>query len=412
MTTKVKRAKAFRDRVREIREVRIGDLVSNPENFRTHPPEQRAAFRGMLADVGFASVPLVRELPDGTLRLIDGHLRRDEAPEQRVKVAILDVDDDEERRLLATTDPLAAMAGADLEKAEALIAATAEADRERIAAILRTVVPDLEPLAEPPPVVDPNVIPELPPGEPRTKRGDVWVMGPHRLLCGDAFDAADRGRLLESRPVDAVLTDPPYAIYGSASGISSSIADDKMVRPFFEQLFRAIFASVRPFAHVYVHCDWRSYPSLWEGAKVAGLSPKNCLVWDKSGAGLGNNWANTYELVAFFSRLPPQRAMKEHHKGQQRPVLRSNVLRYNRVVGPDREHNAAKPVALLEEIAAAATDPGQVILDLFGGSGSTLIACEKLGRVARVMEVEPAWCDTIVARFERFTGKKAERAKS
>lgn len=265
------------------------------------------------------------------------------------------------------------------------------------------------PPSDPPvPLADPDAIPEQSP-EPITQPGDLWQLGPHRLLCADTFTPEHVDQLLAGELCAMVLTDPPYAIYGSATGIGSDIADDKMVRPFFEAAARVCWRVVHEFGHVYVHCDWRSYPALWDAAKRAKLSPKNALVWDKGGAGLGSNYANTYELVAFFSKLPPPTAMTSSAKRGQRSVFASNVLRYNRPMGKERHHNAAKPVAMLEQIIRLSSDPGDRVFDGFAGSGSTIVAAHLAGRVASAMEVEPSACDVIVRRFEAVTGIAPQR---
>lgn len=245
--------------------------------------------------------------------------------------------------------------------------------------------------------------PELP-QTPITEPGDVWEVGPHRVMCGDSFSAEARARLLEGVTVGLVITDPPFAIYGSSSGISANIADDRMVRPFFHGLCRALAESVPVFCHVYIHCDWRSYSTLWESSRDSGLAPKNCLVWDKGASGLGSMWANTHEFVAFFVREPETKAMTSGAPSGHRQVHHSNVLRYDRPRGDDREHNAAKPVPMLAEICELASDPGAVVLDLFGGSGSTLIAAARTERRGFTMEEKPGWCDVILARAQRATG--------
>lgn len=247
------------------------------------------------------------------------------------------------------------------------------------------------------------------PSEPITKRGDLWLLGDHRLLCGDSFNVDDRRVLLRGEKIDLVLMDPPYAIYGSSTGIGADIADDKMVRPFFETLFRFVFASVREFAHVYICCDWRSWAAIWESAKAAQLSPKNCIIWDKGSSGLGSNYANTYEMIGYFARLPPATAMKSTTRRGQRTVHAPNVARYNRVSGAEREHNAAKPRALMEWLIGNSSDPGELVVDFFGGSGTTLCAAEQAKRRCYMMEMEPRFCDVIVARWERLTGRRAKR---
>lgn len=247
------------------------------------------------------------------------------------------------------------------------------------------------------------------PSEPITKRGDLWILGSHRLICGDCFSIDIRRQLFGDTAADMVLTDPPFAIYGSSTGIGADIADDRMVRPFFEQLCKTIAASVREFAHVYMCCDWRTWPSIWEGARSAKLSPKNCIVWDKMSTGLGSSYANTHEFVGFFAKLPPPTSMKSTTKRGQRVVLQPNLTRHPRVSGAEREHNAAKPVAMCEWLIKNSSDAGETVVDFFGGSGTTMIAAERTGRRCLMTEVEPKWCDVIVARWERVTGKRGQR---
>lgn len=263
------------------------------------------------------------------------------------------------------------------------------------------------------PVEDPDdKIPSLS-NRPWVKRGELYELGEHRLLCGDSFDKGDRARLFGDRKgVHAVISDPPYAIYGSSTGIGADIADDKMIRPFFDQLLRILFDAIPLFAHVYLCCDWRTYPTIAAAGKVAELSAKNCLVWDKGGSGLGSNWANTYELIAYFAKIPPQKAMKSSNKiTGQRPVHRPNVLRFPRPSGDERQHNAAKPVGLMAELVTAATEPGQVIFEPFAGSGSTLMACEREGRRCLAMEIEPKFAQVVIERWQKKTGKEAKKVE-
>ena len=249
------------------------------------------------------------------------------------------------------------------------------------------------------------------PGEPVTQTGDVWTLGNHKILCGDSTKEADVDRLVGKKKAQMVLTDPPYAIYGSSTGIGSDIADDKMVRPFFEALFRMIVKRVPVFAHIYVNTDWRSWAAMLDASKRAGATVKNCIVWDKGSGGLGTNYLQCHEFIGFFIRMPPAKAMNTSERTGQRIVLgRDNVIRgVGRAKGDEREHNAAKPIALLTEFIQNGSDEGWTVLDLFGGSGSTMIACEKLNRKCLTMEIEPKWVDVMVNRWERITGKKAKR---
>jgi DNA modification methylase len=256
-----------------------------------------------------------------------------------------------------------------------------------------------------------------PPKEPKTKRGDVWVCGDHLLLCGDSLEAETEA-WIEKGTTACVLTDPPYAIYGSSSGVGSDVADDKMIRPFFAALGRRMRHALRLFGHGYVFCDWRSWDAVLAGMKASTLAAKNCIVWDKGDFGLGSMYRNCHEFVGFFVSQPERSSHYAKQATGQRMVTQPNVRRVNRTgqggfesehEPGQRFHNAAKPVQLLQWLLDNSTDEGDLVLDLFGGSGSTMLACERSKRRCRMVEVEPKWCDVIVARWEQLTVRKAER---
>lgn len=256
-----------------------------------------------------------------------------------------------------------------------------------------------------------EVAPPEPPERPITQPGDVWRLGPHRLMCGDSTKPEDVARLMGDERAAAIVTDPPYAIYGSSTGIASDITDDKMVRPFFRDVLEASTRVLRSFGHLYACCDWRSWSSWWEVAKGTGFAPKNMIVWDKGG-GLGGMYANAHELLFFASLRPMRRAMTQKIAGE-RNVAGSNVWRIGRAnlneTGGQREHNAQKPIALFAKAIEGSTDAGELVVDLFIGSGTAIAAAEQTGRVCYGMEVAPAYCDVAVARWEKLTGKKATR---
>ena len=363
-----------RIRIKEHVTMRAGDLLPNPLNWRLHPPPQVEALRAAFAEVGIVSEVLAVRTRRGVM-LIDGHARADLDPDQDMPVAILDLSPSEQRRVLGSYDVIGAMADRDDAKfREVVSGAAAEATTEDF----RRVLVSFQATEPGGPkrrrrALDPDEVPALP-ETPTTKPGDLWIMGPHRILCGDTTQAADVERLMGGEVADMVWTDPPYAIYGSSSGIGSDIADDKMVRPFFLEVLRASRDNVAMFGHIYIACDWRSWPSWWEMAKRAELAPKNLIVWDKGGSGLGSSYANTYELVGFFARLPKQTVMTSGFKTGQRQVHSSNVMRFDKVPGGQREHNAQKPVQLVTAQIELSSDPGQLVIDWFAGSGTTLIA--------------------------------------
>ncbi len=372
---------------------RLGDLVPWDKNPRILTDKQAADLDESLEEFGLVDALVVND--DGR-SMIGGHARRlrllaKHGPDHVVEVRVPD------RHLSpAKRDELGIRLNANTGEWnwEAL-------DADFPAAKLEAWGLELEAVANPPaiPHEDDPAAAEVP---RVTEPGDLWHLGRHRVLCGDSFVDKDLKRLTGGQLVDVVLTDPPYAIYGSSTGVASDIADDKMVRPFFEQLFRRALQVLPKFGHAYVHCDWRSWAAIWEGAKRAGITCKNCLVWDKGGSGLGSNYSNTYELIGFFAKLPKTGAMTSKAEAGQRAILSPNVLRHNRPRGEDRRVNAAKPVELLAELVRNSSDEGGRVLDLFTGSGSTLIAAERAGRVGLGMEVEPATVDIILDRWNRL----------
>src|SRR5262245_16178937 len=171
----------FKDRIRELRRVPASALRPNPKNWRTHPKAQREALQGVLAEIGYADALLARELEDGSLELIDGHLRAETTPDQEVPVLLLDVTEDEAAKLLATLDPLAAMAGASAEQYARLIADFGDTN-EAVAALLERTAraAGIDAAA----MIDEDEAPAVRP-DPVSRLGDLWLLGEHRLRCGD-----------------------------------------------------------------------------------------------------------------------------------------------------------------------------------------------------------------------------------
>lgn len=403
-----------------------------PYNPNEMTPTEREALRASILKHGLVENFVVQKFSTRfklNLVLIGGHQRLGEVRAIRaeeglhtpldVPCVVLDIDDDAAMQLnvalnkiggTTNKDKLAelfAMVAPSMNENDVLASGFTQAEIDNL---VRSTMP-------PPPPDDDDVIPE-PPRVPVTKLGDVWKLGDHLVVCGDSFEDSTRALGLRGQTVDLVVTDPPYAIYGSSTGIGADIADDRMVRPFFESLFRLVEQSVKPFGHVYVCCDWRSHAAIHESSRAArsggeyGLWPKNLIVWDK-GHGIGNMYAQTHEFVAFFARQPTPKAMKSNQKETgHRVVLKPNLFKHERAHGDDRQHNAAKPPQLFSWLIENSSDPGQRVADFFAGSGTTIIAAEKLGRKAICFEVDPRYCDVIVERWQRATGGKAERIKA
>jgi hypothetical protein len=207
----------IRDRIKELRRVRAKDLLPNPKNWRRHPKTQADALRGLLAEVGYADALLARELPDGKLMLIDGHLRAETTPDALVPVLVLDVTEEEADKILLTLDPLAAMAESDSERIKALLA-TVQTESDAVQELFKRTAGDrLWEVLHPQELKEAEVSPDRA-DELRAKwgtdLGQLWQIGPHRLSCGDCRDRAVVARLWTNGGphLRMIWTDPPYGV--------------------------------------------------------------------------------------------------------------------------------------------------------------------------------------------------------
>lgn len=273
-----------------------------------------------------------------------------------------------------------------------------------------------------------NVIPALP-GYPVTHRGDLWLLVRHRLLCGDARSREDLARLLGSEPVDLVFTDPPYnvRIDGHVGGLGAirhrefAMTSGEMTRAEFTRFLTETLSNAaavcRDGAIAFVCMDWRHMRELLDAGEAAFDELKNLCVWNKSNGGMGSFYRSKHELIFVFKKgeAPHTNSFGLGESGR----YRTNVWDYPGIssVGTGRMdelamHPTVKPAALVTDALKDCSRRGETVLDLFGGSGTTLIAAETCGRLARLLEYDPAYCDTIVARWERLTGKHATLAGS
>lgn len=273
-----------------------------------------------------------------------------------------------------------------------------------------------------------DVVPALP-AAPVSWRGDLWSLGRHRLLCGDARNRADYGLLLGDEPVDLVFTDPPYnvPIDGHVSGLGTlrhrefAMASGEMSREaftaFLTQTLSHATSVCRNGAIAFVCMDWRHMGELLEAGAAAFTELKNLCVWNKTNGGMGTFYRSKHELIFVF-KIGTAAHTNSFGLGDT-GRYRTNVWDYPGVSSMSahrREdltmHPTVKPTALVADAIRDCTKRGEIVLDCFGGSGTTLIAAETCGRRARLIEYDPIYCDTIVTRWERLTGKQAKLAKT
>jgi DNA modification methylase len=393
----------IRDRIRELRRVPASELRPNPKNWRLHPEAQAEALRGVLAEVGIADAVLARELADGSLMLIDGHLRAETLGDSTVPVLVLDVDEAEADKVLATLDPLAAMAEADAAKLDAILRDinTGSAAVQQLLADLAASAGLYEGGAAE--VVE-DEVPE-PPADPVTKPGDLWILGEHRVLCGDATRPGDVARVMAGELADAWLTDPPYNVaYVGGTKDALTIENDSMpdaeFRAFLRAAYQAAFAVLKPGGTFYIwHADSEGF-NFRGAAHDCGQRVRQCLIWVKDRLVLGRQdyqWKHEPCLYGWKDG-----AAHEWYSDRSQ----TTVLEFDRPT-VNSDHPTMKPVALIAYLLGNSTAPRGVVFDGFLGSGTTLVAAEQLGRKCRGLELSPGYCDVIVKRWETLTGKTA-----
>ena len=245
-----------------------------------------------------------------------------------------------------------------------------------------------------------------------TVLGDTWILGNHRLRCGDSTSITDVEALMDGEKADMVFTDPPYGV--SAVGGRTQTAKTKKIKRIKNDNLReeylvefiSIALSLLPLrnnASFYVCYDHKTQYEFTGVLRNLGWKQKNTIVWNKNVFGLGvKGYRPKYELIA-FGHLGDS---YDWHGGHDQ----ADVWDINRPTERIGNHPTPKPVKLVETAVTNSSKNDNLVIDPFGGSGSTLIACEKTGRKARLMELDPDYCDVIVTRWQNFTGKKAVHA--
>jgi DNA modification methylase len=386
-------------------------LVPYARNARTHSDDQVAQIAASIAEFGFTNPILAGS--DGVI--VAGHGRLAAAQKlglEVVPVVVLDHLSPTQRRALVIADNrIAENAGWDDAMLRIEIAALQGDDFD-----LSLTGFDADALAElmagdesdGQGQTDDDAMPEMP-ETPVSRPGDVWLLGGHRLLCGDSTVADSYDRLLDGAPVDMVFTDPPYNVnYANSAkdkmrGKDRAILNDNLGDGFYDFLLAALTPTI---AHcrggIYVAMSSSELDVLQAAFRAAGGKWSTFIIWAKNTFTLGRaDYQRQYEPILYGWPEGAQR----HWCGDRDQGDVWNIRK------PQKNdlHPTMKPVELVERAIRNSSRPGNVVLDPFGGSGTTLIAAEKSGRLARLIELDPKYVDVIVRRWQGWTGKQATR---
>jgi DNA modification methylase len=296
-------------------------------------------------------------------------------------------------------------------------------------------------------LTDEDDVPELPP-EPVTKLGDLWLLGEHRLLCGDSTSIDDVEKLMNGKKADLVWTDPPYnvAINGNAGKILNDDMSDNQFKQFMSAIYTNYYCVMRDGAVIYVaHADSERVTFTDEFVKF-GLKLSQILIWAKHSATLSRqdfNWKHEPLIYGWkegkshyfckdftlttliddsliddsliddsliddidYKKFTKPQLISEIRKIKQNKHDNSTIIKYDRPTKSEL-HPTMKPVGLVEMMINWSSKDNELVLDLFGGSGTTLMACQKSNRKALIMELDPKYCDVIVKRWQKYIGKQA-----
>lgn len=403
---------------------KTGDLVPYAGNARTHSEKQIAQIAASIRQFGFTNPVLIDE-EDG---IVAGHGRVAAARQlglAEVPTIVLGHLTPAERRAYVIADNrLAELAGWDREILKIEFQALAEMDLDFELEITGFETAELDLLLDDSAgedAADPaDEAPAPEPGPAVSQAGDVWCLGPHRLICGDARDPATYAALMGTDRARAVFTDPPYnvKIDGHVCGsgtvkhrefaMASGEMDAAAFTAFLEASLGAMAAVSLDGAIHFTCMDWRHMAELQAAGRKVYSELKNLVVWAKTNGGMGTFYRSRHELIYVWKvgTAPHVNTFGLGETGR----YRTNVWDCPGVnsFGANQKdlalHPTVKPVALVADAIKDVTRRGEIVLDGFGGSGTTLIAAERTGRVARLVELDPIYCDVICRRYAALTG--------
>jgi DNA modification methylase len=405
----------------------VADLHPHPNNPRTHTEKQIGQIARSIEQFGFVNPVLT----DQHNNIIAGHGRVEAAKRLGMRavpaVRVEHLTPAQRKAYIIADNQLATLAGwdKDLLKIEVLDIIELDSTFELEVIGLEPVVLDQIMLDgdTAAPEEDPTAL--LRP-DPVSRKGDLWILGDHRLLCGDALKPEDYARLMGGEKARAVFTDPPYNVKvgnivgnGKTKHAEFAMASGEMSRKEFVGFLKTSSANVAAFLAdggiAFLCMDWKHIDQLLEAGNTVFSALLNICVWNKTNGGMGSLYRSKHELIAVF-RNGAGAHINNIQLGKH-GRYRTNVWDYagQNSFHADREeelgsHPTVKPIALVADALLDVSHRGDIVLDPFGGSGSTLLAAEKTGRKARLIEFEPVYVDLTIRRWQALTGQQAVHA--
>jgi len=407
-----------------------GSLRPYPRNARTHSKKQVRQIAESIRRFGFTAPVLI----DRANMILAGHGRVAAAKHLGLRTVpcrrIETMTETEKRAYVLADNKLALNAGWDeeilAEELKGLLAEDLKFDIDVTGFSIAEIDGLVEGLLpEEPGDPDDDILPDGG-GPPRCRPGDLWQLGSHRLICGNALEPGTVAALMDGGRAQMVFTDPPYnvPIQGNVGGLGSikhrefAMASGEMTRPVFTSFLRTTFtrlveASVDGSIH-FVCMDWRHMGEILAAADSVYAELKNLIVWAKDNGGMGTFYRSRHELIFAFKNGTASH-INSFELGQH-GRYRTNVWAYKGANTLRRGrmeelalHPTVKPVQLIADAIKDVSGRGDIVLDLFGGSGSTLIAAHKTGRRAYLCELDPIYCDRMIRRWEAYAKDDAEQ---
>jgi DNA modification methylase len=414
-----------------IETIAISALRPWKRNARTHSKKQIRQIASSIETFGFTNPVLI----DAENTILAGHGRVEAAKLLGMDavpcVRLEHMTPEQKRAYVLADNKLALNAGWDDEILAEELSALLELDLDFSVEVTGFSIPEIDALVEglaPEEPGDPadDLLPDPAEVPRRCQVGDLWQLGTHRLICGDALDPQIVARLMDGQQARMVFSDPPYnvPIDGHVGGLGKTrhrefaMAAGEMTSEaftgFLQQAFRNMAARSLDGAIHFLCMDWRHMREMLAAGDEVYSELKNLIVWAKDNGGMGTFYRSRHELIFAF-KVGNAAHVNSFELGQH-GRYRTNVWQYRGVntlksgrMDELAMHPTVKPVQMIADAIKDVSGRGEIVLDLFGGSGSTLIAAEKTGRRAFLAELDPIYCDRILARWEQFAKDDAER---